>query len=150
MKECRRRANALIKGHHKHQRDRQPRFPASARIKLSIDNIIFPRSFNFANADLSFSAQCPLSLCHSLCASASVPRRLQHLNNPRSCCTLSCGTSVLLRDCLCSGRGLWRSEGELHLRHSLASMFRGRLCAIDHVLDLRVLIHVRTYWRNAY
>ncbi|CAB0033212.1 unnamed protein product [Trichogramma brassicae] len=31
-------------------------------------------------ADL-FSAQCPLFLCHSLCASASVTRRLQHLNN---------------------------------------------------------------------
>ncbi|CAB0034472.1 unnamed protein product [Trichogramma brassicae] len=32
------------------------------------------------DADL-FSAQCPLFLCHSLCASASVPRHLQHLNN---------------------------------------------------------------------
>ncbi|CAB0045139.1 unnamed protein product [Trichogramma brassicae] len=31
-------------------------------------------------ADL-FSAQCPLFLCHSLRASASVTRRLQHLNN---------------------------------------------------------------------
>ncbi|CAB0034825.1 unnamed protein product [Trichogramma brassicae] len=36
--------------------------------------------WNYGSADL-FSAQCPLFLCHSLCASASVTRRLQHLNN---------------------------------------------------------------------
>ncbi|CAB0041697.1 unnamed protein product [Trichogramma brassicae] len=42
---------------------------------------LWPRLRHLVHSADLFSAQCPLFLCHSLCASASVTRRLQHLNN---------------------------------------------------------------------